>query len=68
MIHTVKLSKFKRSPNRTELNTSSPRQIALEFLNYFCVFLQKVEFGWLVQLIGSVRSNRTELLTKKAQK
>jgi len=74
-------------PKRTELNTSSSRQTALELFYYFCVFFLKssVRFGsietnfkinwiWCIQvskilnyvdLIDSVRSNRTELYTKK---
>jgi hypothetical protein len=52
---TVKLSKVKRLPNRTELNTSSSRRTALELFYYFCVFFSKI----------SVRFDRNELYTKK---
>ena len=48
---TVKLSKVKRLPNRTELNTSSSRRTALELFYYFCVFFSK----------SSVRFDRNEL-------
>jgi hypothetical protein len=49
--NTVKLSKFKRLPNRNELNTSSSRRTALEIFNYFVFFFVK----------SSVRFDRTKL-------
>jgi hypothetical protein len=51
---TVKLSKVKRLPNRTELITSSSRRTALELFYHFCVFFLK----------SSVRSKRTSKLTE----
>ena len=35
---TIGLRAFAET-NRTELNTGSPRRTALEFFDYFCVFL-----------------------------
>jgi hypothetical protein len=51
---TVKLSKVKCLPKRTELNTSSSRRTALELFYYFCAFFLK----------SSVRSKRFSKLTE----